>query len=173
MSHLIKFYVAFFTAVNDLLSQLRNPESNARWALGKFVNLLKILQRGILVVQRQKPKAWKSKGRQWGAAYVAFEIFFASVLIALSVSQFFGLLMKIEPAIRDNNLKLIIVIFVCSFLLAWSMGWSMKLVVNGRTSLRRYWPKLGKMQKLQACGTFGALYFLTIGLGTNFISQHI
>ena len=153
--------------LNRLISQLRNPDSNARWTLDQLADLARLLYKGLLAVQNPKPTVLKGSAKQWGVAFIACEIFFVMILLTLSVSQSCRLLFATVPIVTNGNFKMMGLVLPAALMLGWSMGWCTKLVINERNSLRRYWPKLSASQKLQSSGVFGASYAIVMFASTG------
>ena len=167
MPNPVNWLVTLFCAMDNLLGQLRNPDSNARWALGQLADLGKLLHKAVLAVQHPKTTVLKGSAKQWGVAFLACEVFFLMTLLIVSVSQSCRLLFAMVPVITNGNFKMMGLVLPAALMLGWSMGWCTKLVINERNSLRRYWPKLSASQKLQASGVFGASYALVILASTG------
>jgi hypothetical protein len=153
--------------LDKLIAKLRDPASNLRWLFGHFGRAVTALYQGWCVLNRHKSPTIRGASKQWGVAYIAYETFFISMVLILNLLQSILLLCVAYPALMNGDVKRIVLAFLASAFLGWSLGWCTKVIRNNRKSLHRYWPTLSLLQKLQSLGTLSAVSALVILISTG------
>ena len=149
-------------ALNKLLGQLRNPQSNTRWLLSGITAGLAWFAKHFARLSRPCALYMKGRDKRWSVAFTAYETLYFVMLLLLNLATAGCLLYNAGPILARGEFSRTIMFFLLTVIVVWSVRWCIIYVQRNRTALQRYWPTLNAVQKLQTGVTFNALCTLLI-----------
>lgn len=153
-------------ALDKLVTQLRTPDSNARWVLIQLkrcaTKLGQISSRFAHTLRYPKALKVSRRTRVWDVTLMLWFMLLVALAAFHNALGALVLVLKVPDLIAMHDPARLLMVPLAALLLSLSIGWCIRLFTKNRQAMKRHWPTLSTAQKLQSTGIFSVLCALAV-----------